>query len=238
MKTFPDSLMLTLPDAWDDLPLEPDEYSRYVEAQTERLKDSGLLSRSDLRQFEMLLVALRSIIHDQRVVLAATYFQNQEELGAADADEIPDDREAVLLMASLAMSVARREDFQTDVPLRAEVIIDGLADDSQSEGKAVRYVALEPPTICEIAGLTAAKLVRVMTVETSPGEEFKQFSQTYMVPIAEGDAVVVMQFTTINVIYSSQFSELFDAIAQTLRILYPDQPTFPDGSARRQNDEG
>ena len=46
--------------------------------------------------------------------------------------------------------------------------------------------------------------------------------------VAKGDAVIVLQCSTINFEYARQFSELVERIAQTLRILYPDDPTFLD----------
>ena len=220
--TMPDSFTLVLPEEWEDIPLEPAEYLRHVSLHVERLKNDGLLGRSEIRQYEMLSVAVHRILREQRVILASAFFAIEEGSQNDDDTEVS----KALLMASLVMSVARREDFGTDAPLRAELIVKAFTEGSRSEDSGVRYDTIEPPQLCEIAGSQAAKLVRLMTAETSPGEEFKQFSQSYLIPVAEGDAVLVMQFTTINFTFARQFSELFDKIVQTLRLLYPDDSTL------------
>ncbi len=97
-----------------------------------------------------------------------------------------------------------------------------------SDDQKARYDFVEPPGVCEIGGLKAAKLVRLMSLPPERGADIKQFTQTYLVSVAEGDAVIVLQFTTMNFELAREFSELFETIAQTLRVLYPDDPTFLD----------
>lgn len=219
---MPDSFTLVLPEEWEDVPLNPPEYMQYLSRQVERMKSDKLLDRSEIRQYEMLAVAIHRIIREQRVVLASTFVAVEDGSDGNGGTEAS----AALLMANLAMSIARREDFGTDAPLRAELIVRSFAEGSRSNDSGLRYDDIEPPQVCDIAGMQGAKLVRLMTMEMDPGQQFKQFSQSYLIPFAEGDAVLIMQFTTINFPFARQFSELFDKIAQTLRILNPDDSTF------------
>ena len=69
------------------------------------------------------------------------------------------------------------------------------------------------------------RLVRLARVETEPAVEVKIFTETFVVPISDGEAVCGVQMTTPNVDESTVFSELFGAIAQTLRIFYEDTTT-------------
>ena len=50
--------------------------------------------------------------------------------------------------------------------------------------------------------------------------------------MADGDIVIVLQFSTVNFEFARQFSELFEGIADTLRLFYPDEPTFRDQDER------
>ncbi len=149
-------------------------------------------------------------------------------MSGADSEESEEEDDAVVLMANLVVSGFLREELDTDIPLRAEILAESYSRRSPSDDENARYDHIEPPSVCEIGGLKAAKLVRLMSLPPERGSDIKQFTQTYLVSVAEGDAVIVLQFTTMNFELAREFSELFETIAQTLRVLYPDDPTFLD----------
>lgn len=41
MTIMPDSIVLTLPEQWEDIPLEDAEYREFVEEQLEAIKEAG-----------------------------------------------------------------------------------------------------------------------------------------------------------------------------------------------------
>ena len=229
MNPMPDSVALELPEEWEDIPLARNEFRAFVNRQVQLIEASGLFERSDLRQFELLAALAYQAAQSSRVMVASSYF-GMEEASAEDDDDL-------LLMASVIVSGLRRDEIGTDIPLRAELMVEAFSRGTPSDDRVARYVHIEPPSVCEIAGLTAAKLVRLMTVEHQPGQEFKQFTQTYLVPVAEGNAVIVLQFSTINFEFAREFSELFERIAQTFRVLYPDDPTFLDDALELDSSE-
>jgi len=220
MNPLPDSVALELPEEWEDIPLEREEFRAFVNERFRLIEGSNLFERSDLRQFELLAALAYQTAQASRVLIASSYF------GVEEASE--EDESDVLLMASVIVSGLRRDEVGTDVPLRTDLMVEAFSRGAPSDDRAARYAHIEPPSVCTIAGLEAAKLVRLMTVEGQPGQEFKQFTQTYLVPVAEGDAVIVLQFSTTNFEFAREFSELFDRIAQTFRVFYPDDPTFLD----------
>lgn len=217
---MPDSVAVTLPDLWDDIPLEETAHRAFVKEQLALLEQNGV-GRAELRQLELVAAWSLQAAKAGRVMLASSFFA----IASAD-DEVGDD---TLLTATLVVSALRRDEIGTDLPLSAETMVAAFTDNSPPDDAETRYAHIEPPTTCQIGEHVAAKLTRLMTWRRDLKTEFRQFLQTYLVSCAEGDAVIVLQFSTSNFEHAKPFSELFDRIAQTLRILYPDDPTFVDG---------
>ena len=197
------------------------EFKEYTKAQRRRLVDTAEFSRSALRQVELAGAVVHQLARANRVIIATNYLAIEHgDVAGEDAD--------ILVMAGLVVSTLLRSDLQTSIPLAADVLAKTFGESNQETDHPVRFSNIEPPTICDVSGIEAVRLLRLMTISGEPGEEFKQFTQTYLVPVAKGDAVIMMQFSTINLDYARQFSELFEQIAGTLRVLYPDEPTFLD----------
>lgn len=220
MTVMPDSIALALPDEWLDVPLEEAEYRGFINQQLAGLMEAGVADRADLRQFELLAAVAYQVAKRSRVMIASSYI----DVEFADDDDDDD----LVLMASLVVSGFLREDIGTDVPLRAELMAESFSRRVPADDENARYDHIEPPAVCEIGGLKAAKLLRLMSLPPERGVDVNQFTQTYLVSVAEGDAVIVLQFSTMNCELAREFSELFETIAQTFRVLYPDDPTFLD----------
>ena len=219
MSGLPDSVALALPDLWDDIPMERGKFDDFVKGQRRHLRESGTFDTATLRQIELAYSCLYQLARAGRVMLMSSYAA-VETRGEGDDD--------LAVMATVAVSSLHRSDMGTNVPLLAEVLVKAFADHEERADTPVRFDEIEPPAVYTVAGIESAKLVRLMTVSGDVGQRFRQFSQSYLVPVANGDAVIVLQFSTINLEYARQFSELFEKVAGTLRVLYPDDPTFLD----------
>ena len=236
MTTMPDSIALALPPGWNDIPMDPVRYRQHLAQQVLQLRSNDV-KRSDIRQVELLAAMAHRLAQQQRVILASNYLavedRSDEASGESESDDAPNlgEAAATVVMASVVVSPLRRSDLGTDVPLMAEVMVKAFSEGVPADDGGAQYAEIEPPSVCRLGDVDAAKLVRLMTIKSAPGEELKQFTQTYLVSVANGDAVIVMQFSTINFEYARQFSQLFDRIANTLRILYPEDPTFMDEPA-------
>ncbi len=227
MTIMPDSIVLTLPEQWEDIPLEDAEYREFVEEQLEAIKEAGFDDRADLRQLELLFDLGHQLAKDARVVMASSLLAILDSSENKDQEKDTED-DATVLLANLVASVFFREDLGSDVPLRAEILAESYSRHAPSGGKNARYDFIEPASVCELGDLRAAKLLRLTSLPPERGADLVQFIQTYLVSVADGDAVVVLQFSTMNHELAREFSELFEAIAQTLRVLYPNDPTFID----------
>lgn len=220
-RSLPDSIQLVLPEQWEDTPLDVDVQRRFIERLRAGGESGQRLASKDLRQVELVLAQVRDLAARERVMLASSYI-SQERVD--DADE-----QGSLVVAGLVCSSANRVALGTDVPLVADVLIKAFS--GRTRQGPIEFDEIEPPTKIELAGTIAVKLVRLMRATGSNAAELKQFTQSYLVPVASGDGLIVLQFSTINLEYARQFSELFEKIARTLRILYPDDPTFLDDEA-------
>ncbi len=247
--TMPDSIALALPPGWNDIPMDSTGYRRHLAQQVLQLRSNGV-KRSDVRQVELLGAMVHRLAQQQQVILASSYLAVEGPPGENGGEDEPGDAvdraesrpdaasdgdggeaDPTVVMAGVAVSTLRRSDLGTNVPLMAEVMVKAFSEGVPADDSQAHYAEIEPPTVCKLGDVDAAKLVRLMTITRAPGEEHKLFTQTYLVSVADGDAVIVMQFSTINFQYARQFSELFDRIAGTLRVLYPEDPTFLDEAA-------
>lgn len=211
--TLPDSLQVALPPQWTILPLETADFDRFVAERVAEVADA--MQRSEVRQLELLLHRLRSVVVSQRVSLVGTYIAFDDR----DGDD------PVTIMATCAATTLERTALGTDVPLHEDVLLTAFAN-TAVEGEESREV--EPPKKMILNGCPAVRLIRLSQLRDETRRSLKLLVQTYLVPVAEGDGVIVLNFSTINFEYAKQFSELFEKIAGTLRILYPDDPTFED----------
>ncbi|MDE0498032.1 MAG: hypothetical protein OXH86_11830 [Acidimicrobiaceae bacterium] len=233
MTAFPDSIVLAFPPGWDDIPTEVNAYRRRLAQQVAQLRANDV-KRSDARLVEVQGALIHRLISQQNVVIANSYVALETPGPAAENDDAETSDEAggadapVLVMAGAAVSTLMRREMQTEVPLAADVLLSAYGQEIPGDDERVRYAEIEPPSTCRLGDLEAVKLVRLMNVSSRVGDDHKLFSQSYLVPVADGDAVIAMQFSTINFEYAKQFSELFGRIAGTLRVLYPDDPTFLD----------
>lgn len=252
MTPMPDSIALALPPGWNDIPMESADYRKHLAQQVLQMRANGV-KRSDVRQIELMGAMVHRLAQQQRVILASSYLavegradedeegeSGEAEAGAESASDQagdpenagdPDEAEPTVVMAGVAVSTLRRSDLGTNVPLMAEVMVKAFSEGAPADDSQAHYAEIEPPTVCKLGDADAAKLVRLMTIKRAPGEEHKLFTQTYLASVANGDAVIAMQFSTINFQYAREFSELFDRIAGTLRVLYPEDPTFLDEPA-------
>jgi len=263
MTTMPDSIVLAMPSGWDDVPMEAGRYRRHLARQVAQMRSNGM-TLTDARRVEMQGAVLHRLMAQQNVVIASSYLaletsgaeptassqafslgdesandDGERNLGADDSatnttasgDEAP-----TLVMASAAVSALLRRDLETDLPLMADVLLSTFGQGAPGDDEHVRYAEIEPPSKCALGDLEAVKLVRLMRIASRRADEHKLFSQSYLVPVANGDAVVVMQFTTVNFVYAKPFSQLFGRIAGTLRVLYPDDPTFLDEPAPEESE--
>lgn len=239
MTSFPDSIALAFPAGWDDIPTEVNAYRRRLAQQIAQLRSNGV-KRSDARLVEVQGALIHRLISQQNVIMANSYValetpgleaESDDREYGDEAGERGDDETPVLVMAGAAVSTLTRREMQTEVPLTAEVILSAFGQEVPGDDERVRYAEIEPPSKRSLGGVEAVKLVRLMNVSSRAGDDHKLFAQSYLVPVADGDAVIAMQFSTVNFEYAKQFSELFDRIAGTLRVLYPDDPTFLDEAA-------
>lgn len=133
-----------------------------------------------------------------------------------------------ILAAGCLISTMTRADLDTDAPLAASVLLAAYTADRDAQ---TNFVNLEPAAIVHLRDSgEAVRLVRTMDAGEVAGQTVRVFVETYLIPIADGDGVCVLQFSTPNLEEATTFSELFAAIAGTLRVFYEDTPTLGEAT--------
>jgi hypothetical protein len=195
-------------------------------AMREEYRESSNWSRTAERRLEIFIHQLRMLVEGQRVVLCAALLASR---APGDFAPAPEDDEGVgdpdPLMAGCAISIMSKTELASEVALTADAVL--LAYTASRPDEESHFVNLEPPCTVELgpAG-RAVHLVRLLQPRSRPGDSSSVFAETFLVPISEGDALCVIQFSTPNTEDATDFSLLFNAIARTLRVFYEDTATI------------
>lgn len=230
---LPDSVGLAIPDSWRPVPLDQDAFADYLKTQ---IVDAGIeadVPRTALRQAEVMLTRLRHTALKTRTFMMAS-LAALDDVSTDQSDDHDKDDQNTLVTASCVVSGILRSDLDTNIPLMTETI---LAASSQSRSNeftgvdGVEYDEIEPPKDVTLGSLPAVKFLRVLRSTTKSEPVQRWFGQSYVVPIANGDAAIAIHFVTPNAALAKPLSELFDRIAATLRVFYPDDETLEVASS-------
>lgn len=224
MTALPDSIGLILPPEWVQIGVDRRSFDERWTQMREEYRRGPNWSRSAERRLETFLARIRMMVEQERVLFCASLLAARDPSEAEPTEgEGPGDPEP--LMAACVISLLLRTELGSDLALTADTVLRAYsAPDTEGEGHLVN---LQPPDIVDLGGAgPAVRLVRLARIETEPAVEVKLFAETFVVPVSDGEAVCVVQMTTPNVEESTVFSELFGAIAQTLRVFYEDTPTL------------
>jgi hypothetical protein len=227
VRDLPDSIGLVLPPEWVEIGVDRRSFDERWTQMREEYRRGPNWSRTAERRLETFLARIRMMVEQERVVFCASLLAARDPAdtepveGEGQGDPDP-------LMAACVVSVLLRTELGSDLALTADTVL--RAYSAPDTGGDSHLVNLQPPDIVDLGTAGAAvHLVRLARIETEPAVEAKLFTETFVVPVSDGEAVCVVQMTTPNVDESTIFSELFGAIAQTLRVFYEDTPTLdPD----------
>jgi len=211
-----DSIRLDLPAEWRSLPVDVAELRERLASEV--LADElSRLSVVERRRAELFLQRIVADLESSNVGLFALLF---EEI------EVDPDAETIPLVATCAVSVLDRAALGTNAPLSAEVVLAAMSLDAPDADSRTTATNLEPPAIVELAVGPAVRVVRLLEQQISARDQMRVFTETFFVPVADAfDRLVVAQFSTPDVDDSREFSDLFGALAQTIRFYREGEPT-------------
>lgn len=227
-----DTFGLILPATWTGLPLEQGTFDVFCADLRERWRTQPDWDRTTERKAESLLRRVRSELTRHGATFAGAYF----DVGVADGKPLTEEN-LEPLMAVCTFAAYSQADLDTDLPLTLPVLFAAFATKSGSEGKHGTMTNLQPPEVFE---LNVGKVVRLRRLYRPRGfgvqtEPF--YAESFITPLGDdGLAAGVLQFATVNTDIAHQFSDLFEAIAKTMTLFTPDQPT--DFSRTSHDTEG
>lgn len=214
--TEADSYGLVIPQPWVEIPLDDDGFATFTRDIVGRLRATEGWDRTAERRLELLISQLRNDIAVGQVRLAAVWTQ-----GIDGRDGKP-----TVMVTGLAVSrLDSSELVATVTSVSTDQLVAGLAQAAPGE-PGERRSDIEPPRKIVLAHAgEAVRLKRLYERELSILEKLRIYTQSYLVPHDAGAAICLVQFSTLNIEEASLLDELFDAIAQTLRIFKPGDST-------------
>jgi hypothetical protein len=216
-----DTFGLILPAAWTGLPLEQPAFDLFCAELRGRWRTEPDWDRTAERKAELLLRRVRSELARHGATFAGMF---------CDAG-VPDDKPATdenlePMMAVCTFAAYSQADLDTDLPLTLPVLFTAFATKSGVDGKHGTMTNLQPP---EVDTLPVGKVVRLRRLYRPKGFGVQTdpfYAESFIMPLGDdGLAAGVLQFATVNVDIAHQFSDLFEAIAKTMTLFTPDQPT-------------
>lgn len=201
---------ITLPQDWEQVPVDPEEYATWV---SERLEEADISRGSS----QPLLTALRSVLVEARgegLVLAGAYLdvlENEDDASVGGAGNEVDQYSIV----GATLSVIIRPAGQLEGVL-SPFAWEAALRESEAQGN---LSLIRQPELTVVGPYDAVKAV--VLDEIPADEHFPAVSQLavdYYASIDNGRAMLILGFRTPCTWLQEEFEPLFDVIAESLRI--------------------
>lgn len=214
--TEADSYGLVVPRQWIEIPVDDEGFARYTLDLRKKLAALEGWNKTAERRLELLFSQLRNDIAVGRVRMAAVWTQEIED---------PDGKPGVMI-AGVALSKLVAADLMPSLPsISIDRLLAGLSQPPiAAEGERISNLEQPSKVVLPHAG-EGVRLKRMYERELSLLDTLRYYAQSYLVPHDDGRAICVLQFTTMNVDEASLLDELFEAIAQSLRVFGAGDPT-------------
>jgi hypothetical protein len=206
-----DSIRLDLPREWQELPTSPSDLRSALADAVARAKWSAL-DQTERRRAELFLERFVSDVSTSGARLLSVFSERVDD--------------SAQLVAACAVSILDKAALGTNAPLTADVVLAAMSLEPPAEESGARTTNLEPASTIELTVGPAVRVVRLLEQSVSLKEELRVFTETFFIPVPEAfDRLVVAQFSTPNVADAVVFSELFGALANTVRFYREGEPT-------------
>ena len=213
-----DSIGVSLPREWVNMPVELRAFEMMCGELRRRWREAPDWNRTDERQAELLLGRVRSELVHRNVRFAAMY---------ADAGSAGDGDDGEALMAVVTFATYTKDDLGTTLDLTFQNLLAALAVKPRKNDELRRITNLEPPRKHDLRLGRSVRLRRLYELSrTVPGQPSRYYGESFVLPVGD-DATTcgVLQFVTTNLQHARPFSELFEAIANTVTLFTPDDET-------------
>ena len=230
-----DTFGLILPTSWTGLPLEPGAFDAFCAELRQRWRAEPDWDRTSERKAELLLRRVRSELTRRGATFAGIFC----DAGVPDGKP-PIEANLEPMMAVCTFAAYSQADLDTDLPLTLPVLFAAFATKSGPDGRHGTMTNLQPP---EVDTLPVGKVVRLRRLYRPKGFGVQTdpfYAESFVMPLGDdGLAAGVLQFATVNTDIAHEFSDLFEAIAKTMTLFTPDQPTdFSRTSPAADNETG
>jgi hypothetical protein len=217
-----DTFGIGLPEAWVSLPLPTADFDRFKSDLFTRWRAEPDYDKTTERKAELLLNRVRGELTRHGARFAAAYFDAglAEGVAAVDGPLLP-------MMAVCTFAVYSRNDLDTDAKLTLPTLFAAFARRADPDTANGTIDNVEPPMVHQLNAARCVRLRRLCRPHGfGPAAQDPFYAETFIMPLADdGEAAGVLQFATVNIDLATDFSTLFEAIAQTMTLFTPNDPT-------------
>lgn len=218
----PDSILLGLPDEWVVLPTDDVAIGAQLNELLRVILDRRDWSPTEKRKLELIVARVRQELTAAEVSLAAMLAGSWAEGDGADQPATVGEG-GVLAFCTVAYTT--RDELGSLLPLSIDVVMASLElPEPDGSAQPLRRRNLEPVSLTDLP--TGPAVRRISLVDygdaTSPVELLED---VFYIPSTDGSGLCILQFSSPTVALARDLSELFAAIASTVQVLYPGDPT-------------
>lgn len=202
--TQPDSFVISLPEGWREVPIDPDGLVDAVREGAAATLPAEVVESLEFKHQLLVLRRLAQQMSASGVVFAAAM---SDAVTTDDADEPP-----LFLSAVMTLATFPAQSLGADT-IRFEHLQRGASEAAASSGLEL----LAEPAVVELGDSPAVYVVGTQRVEDpGSGSTMLLVHCRYYVLIGDGDGMAALAFLTPNVEISEEFAELFYSVACSL----------------------
>jgi len=200
----PDSFVLSLPEGWMEVPLDPDELVAAIRQSAAERLPSGTVESLEFKHQMLVMRRIAQQAIAGGVVCAAAY---SDAVEMTDASEPP-----VLLGAVMALATFSADSLRTD-----RVLFEHLQRGAAEATAESSIELLAEPTVIEVGGSPAVYVTGIDRVDDpAAGQTIAVLHSRFYLLIGAGTGMAALTFLTPSVELSEEFLELFYVIANSL----------------------
>jgi hypothetical protein len=216
-----DSYGIVIPPGWLQQSLDPTGFERSIADQKAQMLAQGI-DRVDIRRFELLQRQINSQLRTEDVRCVATL------AAQPPVDEVRETEPGSMLLAGMVLTSRSREELGAPGPITTGLLVRSFGSSSGEPGDPID---IEPPKEVDLLGGKALRLVRFHSQtwgDSGRADSVDFYEHAYLLPHDDGRRVAFLQLVTPSLAYTEPLGNLFDAIADTVRVFYPDDSTTFD----------
>lgn len=207
-----DSFRIDVPSSWQSIPVDRQALREVISGLQQAHPQLGPVERRRVELYLQRLMADLESVEARYVALCNVAPEVDEDQDAESADMPP-------LIAAVIVSLVDQQTIGSSIPLTPAAVLAAMSLTPDATGGAgVRTSELAPAAIVDLPHARAVRVRRMVEQKLTARDSLSIVTESYFVPAPDDySRMLVVQFSTPNLADATAFSEVFEAIAETIR---------------------